>query len=171
MPYGITLTLGDYVKERPGESTFRRHNLRDNPKEFYEIEESLFYQENETEALMFIVGKNKTGITTVWISIHLTLDLAKKEAYMDDIYSMRYDYEDEYVDSGNFLVENDMYGMEFLFETIQYHYLGDRPGPVLARQPWRRAEPDRGGAGGGVHELCLFLDLRHLWRSGRGAAG
>lgn len=148
MSNDIILNLSDYVEGCPGESSYRKELAWDNPKEFFAIERFSFYQENEKEALMFINMRDNEPYTTMGIVLHLTLDLVNKQAYIDDIYSERYD-DEELIDHGHTVVKNELCCINYIIGMMKCHFLGDFKLTVMNKmeqkltgEEWEKYNPD-----------------------------
>jgi len=114
----LAITLSEYMKQTPEEFSFSRARNYDNPKKFYMYDHHVFYQKSETEAFVFFnMGDNKP-CTELYVVIHLTLDLKNKAAYLDDVFSKRFD-DDEYTTCGREIVENEMFDMYLATWYIQ----------------------------------------------------
>ena len=116
-------SMSVYVKNNPSGSLYRHHNDGDNPKKFFSYWCHLFYQENENEAVFFIKEREDKK-TEMYAMIHLKLDLKNNKAYVDDVWSERWD-DGELFEGDYAIVENKLFEINYVLSTIQYYFLGD----------------------------------------------
>ena len=115
--------LSEYIKKNPGESSYRYFMSGDNPRKYFSYHHHLFYQESETEAFVYMIEREEKQ-TVMYVMIHLKLDLENNRAYVDDVWSERWD-DDELKEGAYDIVDNNLLEIHYVLSTIQYYFLGD----------------------------------------------
>lgn len=115
--------LSEYIKKNPGKSSFRYYMSGDNPSKYYSYHNHLFYQESETEAFVYMIEREEKQ-TVMYVIVHLKLDLENNRAYVDDVWSERWD-DDELTEFGYDIVYNNLLEIHYVLNTVQHYFLGD----------------------------------------------
>jgi len=115
-------SFSKYLQENPGQSSYRSFESSDNPRLFYSYNSDLFYQENETDAYLFITRRDYEE-PSISVIVHLSLELENKHVYIDDIYYEKYDSKNEVVESDYYILPNELIDEGSILNTVAY-FLG-----------------------------------------------